>query len=150
MSKINQQYFKTILEKYLNENYPELADMENHLENRSRQAMQTYRELSGKGATHETALEIAHLELTDGFGFSLFQFLYNLIGDDFSEIPDEIHRDFCIAILPECTKVNESLSYDGMDDYEARFYFEEKMSEVIQKAVDTEIDRMMYRISGKS
>jgi len=35
-----------------------------------------------------------------------------------------------------------------MDDYEARFYFEEKMSEVIQKAVGAGIDRMLYRITG--
>ena len=148
MNKINQQYFKSILDKYLNENYPEIADREKQLKNRSLKAVQTYRELSGKGVTHETALEMAHLELTDGFGFSLFQFLYNLICDDFTEIPDETRRDFCIAILPECKKVKESLSYDGMDDYEARFYFEEKMSEVIQKAVDAGIDRMLNRITS--
>ena len=144
MSRINQQYFKTILEKYLNEHYPEIADRDKHLENRSLKAVQTYRELSGKGATHETALEMAHLELTDGFGFSMFQFLYHLIGEDFSEIPDEIRRDFCIAILPECKKIGESLSYEGMEDDEAYYYFEEKMSEIIQKAVDAGVDRMLY------
>ena len=47
-----------------------------------------------------------------------------------------MRRDFCIAILPECKIVSESLSYDGMDDWDARFYFEEKMSEVIQKVVE--------------
>ena len=137
MNRINQAYFKTILENYLNENFPEIADREKHLENRSRRALQTYRELSGKGAAHQTALEIASLELTDGFGFSLFQFLYELVCEDFAEIPDETRRDFCISILPECKKVSESLNDNGMDDWEARYHFEEKMSEVIQKAIDT-------------
>ena len=133
MNKINQKYFKTILEKYLNNNHPELADREKHLENRSLKALQTYRELSGKGATHQTALEVACLELTDGFGFSLFQFLYDLVCNDFTEIPDETRRDFCIAILPECQKIRDSLSYEDMEDWEAYFHFEEKMAEAIQR-----------------
>jgi hypothetical protein len=74
---------------------------------------------------------LATCELTDGFGFSLYQFLYDLVCADFTEIPDETRRDFCISILPECRKVSESLNYDGMDEWEAYDYFEEKMGEVI-------------------
>jgi hypothetical protein len=132
MNTISQPYFRALLENYLNENHPKIADREELLENRSKRALQTYRELSGKGAAHETALEIACLELTDGLGFSMYQFLYQLICEDFAEIPDEKRRDFCFAIFPECQKISDSLSYDGMDEWEARFHFEEKMAEVIQ------------------
>jgi len=31
------------------------------------------------------------------------------------------------------------LSYEGMDDWDTRFYFEEKMSEVIQKRLKQEL-----------
>jgi hypothetical protein len=132
MTRINQHYFKSILEKYLNEKHPEIVDKVQLLENRSLRALQTYRELSRKGATHETALECATLELTDGFGFSLYQFLYDLVSADFTEIPDETRRDFCISILPECLKISESLNYDNMEEWEAYYHFEEKMGEAVQ------------------
>jgi hypothetical protein len=134
MNKISIDTFKNILEKYLYENHPELPDRENQLEKRSLRAVRTYNELTEKGATHETALEHATLELTSGFGFSLFQFLLEL-SCYFSEISEENRREFCISILSECWKVSDSLSYEGMEDGEAYYYFEGKMEEMIHKNI---------------
>ena len=134
MNEINMDTFKTILEKYLYENHPELPDRENQLEKRSLRALCTYEELIAKGADHQTALETACIDLEDGFGFSLFKFLYEL-SNNFTEIQDEIRRDFCIAILPECQKVSDNLSYADMEDWEAYYYFEGKMAEVIPCSV---------------
>jgi hypothetical protein len=135
MNEITIDKFKTILEKYLYENHPELPDKEEQLGKRSLRALRTYDELTAKGIDHETALEKACLELTGGFGFSLYQFLYEL-SYDFDEISDETRWDFCISILPECRKVSEILNYEGMEEWEAYDHFEEKMVEVIQKAKD--------------
>lgn len=148
MGNINVEYFRTVLEKFLDRNHPGLPNREEHLETRSKKALHTYRELSGKGACYQTALEVASLELTDGFGFSLFQFLYDLVFDHFQEIPDEIRRDFCIAILPECTKVKNSLSYEGMEECDAYYYFEGKMEEVIQRYVDAGYNNILLGITG--
>jgi hypothetical protein len=134
MNEITIDKFKTILEKYLYENHPELPDKEKQLEKRSLRALRTYDELTAKGIDHETALEKACLELTGGFGFSLFHFLYEL-SYDFDEISDEIRRDFCISILPECRKISDSLSYEGMEDWDAYYHFEGKMAEVIQRRI---------------
>ena len=136
MSTISREYFRSILEQFLDENHPELPDREKLLENRSERALQTYCELSEKGTDRSVALEAAIGELTGGFGFSLFQFIYGLVCDDFSEeITDETRRDFCIAILPECRKTAERLSYEDMDEWEARYRFEEKMTEIIQNQI---------------
>jgi len=136
MNEITINTFKTILEKFLFENHPELPDKEKQLEKRSLRAICTYNELTEKDADHQTALEIACLELTDGFGFSLFQFLYEL-SNAFTEISEETRRDFCIAILPECEKISKNLLYEGKEDWEVYYYFEEKMSEIIQKQLST-------------
>lgn len=150
MKRISIEYFKSILEKYMDANFPELPDKEEQMETRSKRALLTYRELSGKGACHQTSLEAACLELTDGFGFPLFRFIYDLVFDHFNEIPDEIRRDFCLSILPECIRVRDSLSYDGMEECDAYDYFEEKMVEVIQKYIDAGYDRILYGITGNS
>ena len=131
MNKINIDTFKTILEKLLYEKHPELTDKENLLEKRSLRALNTYNELIAKGTDHQAALETACRELTSGFGFSLFQFIYEL-SYDFTEISDETRRNFCIEILSECQKVSDSLAYEGMEDWEAYFYFESEIAKVIQ------------------
>ena len=125
-------YFSSLLESFFYEKHPELSGDTQLLKQRSRKALCTYQELYDKGISPNNALEAACLEMTGGFGFSLYQFLYDLIFDDFKEIPDEKRRDFCLSILPECQKTYNNLSFDGMEDWEAYYLLEEKMVEIIQ------------------
>jgi hypothetical protein len=149
MNRINIEYFTALLEKYLEEKFPGFPDRDEQVKARSRKALQAYRELAGKGVCHQTALEIACLELTDSLGFSLFQFLYDMVFDDFKEIPDETRRDFCISILPECQKASLNLSCEGMEEWEARFHFEERMSGIIQNAIASGVSNLLPDIIRK-
>ena len=128
---IQADYFETMLAAFLYEKHPHMAGDKKLITSRSKAAFKTYGEICAKGYDHFLALERACMELIDGLQFSLYQFLYDMLTDDFNEIADEERRDFCLAILPECQKAYNSLSFDGLEDWEARYKLEEKIAEII-------------------
>ena len=128
------EIFKEHLVSFLKENHPHLMGNERLLVSRSLSAVKTFNEIYGKGYDYRVAMETACLELIDGFGFSLFRFLKNFVDNDFTEIPVEKRWDFCLAILPDCQKAYDNLSFDGMEDWQARYLLEEILNLTLIKS----------------
>lgn len=99
-------YFTLSLQSFLNESFPELADDNTFIRERSELAAQTYADALSAGHTHAEAAELSNHVMYEGLGFSKFDTLFLVVCNEFdSYMADEELRPFALKVYPRCAEV---------------------------------------------
>ena len=104
--KKNLQYFKQKLRNHLSDSFPQHADDTRLINQRAKWAFNAYDgALIAKNPEHQS-LEIAEYILLEGFHFSKFDTVLEVVCNEFSELlsADE-RRPFSLKLLPFCEEV---------------------------------------------
>ncbi len=112
----NLQYFTQQLRDHLNESFPQLADDTRLIDQRSRWAFNAFQGAKTAHNTEYQALEIAYYILFEGFHFSKFNTVLEVIRNEFPELlPTGEDRAFTLKLLPFCEAV--FARYELVDDF---------------------------------
>jgi hypothetical protein len=109
-------YFRLRLQELLNSGFPEKANDQNFIEQRSAWAANTYEAAFRAGNSIKQCDEIAAFILFEGLHFSMFDTVFQVVCNEFDTImADEELRPFALKMFPVCESVFSS--YDLNDDF---------------------------------
>lgn len=109
-------YFKHRLRDHLNESFPQLSEDSRLINQRAKWALNAYEGALSAGNPESHCLEIAEHILFEGFHFSKFDTLLDVLRHEFSHILSESEvRPMAQKIFPLCEKI--FMRYDLTDDF---------------------------------
>lgn len=116
METIELNYYKTRLEKYLNDGFPELANNPTFIKERSDSAAETYEAAFLAGNPIEVCKEEANQVLFEGLYFSKLSTIVEVLIKEFENtLSEEQFRPFAHAMLNICEPVFKK--YELHDDF---------------------------------
>lgn len=111
-------YFKLKLQEQLNTSFPEKAHDYTFIEQRSKWAANAYEAAFIAGNSIDQCTKIANYILFEGFYFSKFDTVFQVVCNEFDTImADEELRPFSIKMLSVCSDVSKQ--YELTDDFES-------------------------------
>lgn len=114
--KKNTQYFKQRLREHLYESFPQLTDDIRLIDQRARWAFNAYEGAMHGGNSESKSMEIAIYILMEGFHFSKFDTVLEVLNSEFSDrLPQAEHRALALKLLPVCESAFER--YELTDDF---------------------------------
>lgn len=114
--KKNLQYFKQRLREHLYESFPQLIDDIRLIDQRARWAFNAYEGALQGGNSESKSMEIAIYILMEGFHFSKFDTVVEVLGAEFSHrLPETEHRALALKLLPVCESTFER--FELTDDF---------------------------------
>lgn len=115
-------YFKLRLQELLNASFPEKANDQKFIEQRSSRASNAYEAAFSSGNTIAQCVEIANYILFENLHFSRFDTIFQVVCNEFDTImADEELRPFAFKMLPICAPV--FFSYELTDDFAYGYEF---------------------------
>lgn len=109
-------YFRLRLQELLNNSFPEKANDQKFIEQRSLWAANAYEGAFGSGNSIEQCNEIANYILFEGLHFSKFDTVFQVVCTEFDTImADEELRPFALKMFPVCERV--FTRYELTDDF---------------------------------
>ncbi len=109
-------YFKLRLQELLNNSFPEKANDQKFIEQRSSWAANAYEGAFHSGNSIEQCNEIADYILFEGLYFSRFDTVFQVVCNEFDTImADEELRPFAFKMFPVCERV--FANYELTDDF---------------------------------
>ena len=109
-------YSRLRLQELLNTSFPEKANDQKFIEQRSSWAANAYEGAFSSGNAIEQCNEIANYILFEGLHFSKFDTVFQVVCNEFDTImADEELRPFALKMLPVCEPVFSS--YELNDDF---------------------------------
>ena len=109
-------YFRLRLQELLNTSFPEKANDQKFIEQRSSWATNAYEGAFQSGNSIEKCNEIANYILFEGLHFSKFDTVFQVVCNEFDTImADEELRPFALKMLPVCEPVFSG--YQLTDDF---------------------------------
>ena len=109
-------YFRLRLQELLNSSFPEKANDQKFIEQRSSWATNAYEGAFSSGNAIEQCNEIANYILFEGLHFSKFDTVFQVVCNEFDTImADEELRPFALKIFPVCEPVFSG--YELTDDF---------------------------------
>lgn len=127
---IDAEYFRKLLQTFLNTNEPDLSGDTILIEKKSEVAFKLYCSLAKQDKS--AALEMAKIKLFEGLEFSIYYFVLELICRYFNRIPDRNIHQICQNILPQCVEIYNHFSFDEEKTLEDDYY---NMVAAIQKII---------------
>lgn len=122
-------YFRLRLEELLNNSFPEKANDQKFIEQRSSWAANAYEGAFRLGNSTEQCNEIADHILFEGLYFSRFDTIFKVVCNEFDTLmADEELRPFALKMFPVCEPVFDS--YELIDDFANRIEFEQLYTEL--------------------
>ena len=116
-------YFRLRLQELLNTSFPEKANDQKFIEQRSSWATNAYEGAFQSGNTIEKCNEIANYILFEGLHFSKFDTLFQVVCNEFDTImADEELRLFALKMFPICKPIFDG--YELTDDFAYNTDFE--------------------------
>lgn len=113
--------------------HPQLLSESDFIRERSRLAEEVYQTELRSGSRFETALELAQANLYEGLHFSQYRMVYDILCEDFEEIPSEKRVSAALYLLPRCTDIMQKYS---LPDYplsdENSYQFKLEVTGIIQ------------------
>ena len=123
-------YFKLRLQELLNTSFPEKANDQKFIEQRSSWASNAYESAFRSGNTIEQCNEIAHHILFEKLYFSKFDTVFQVVCNEFDTImADEELRLFALKMFPVCEPV--FAGYKLTDDFAYGYEFDLLYTEII-------------------
>jgi hypothetical protein len=114
--KRDLDYFRLRLQELLNTSFPELAGDTELVVERAKEAAFAYEEAFRSGNTAEMCNEIADFILFEGFHFSRFDTVFQVVCHEFDTLmADEELRPFALKMLAVCEPV--FMNYALSDDF---------------------------------
>ena len=112
----NLSYFKLRLQELLNSSFPEKANDQKFIEQRSSWAANAYEGAFSSGNDVEQCNEIANYILFEGLYFSRFDTIFQVVCNEFDTImADEELRPFALKMFTVCEPV--FTGYELTDDF---------------------------------
>ena len=109
-------YFRLRLQELLNTSFPEKANDQKFVEQRSSWAANAYEGAFSSGNAIEQCNEIANYILFEGLHFSKFDTVFQVVCNEFDTImADEELRPFALKMFPVCEAIFSS--YELTDDF---------------------------------
>ncbi|MBX9886979.1 MAG: DUF1896 domain-containing protein [Flavobacteriaceae bacterium] len=122
-------YFRLRLQELLNASFPEKANDQKFIEQRSSWAANAYQGAFSLGNTIEQCSEIANYILFENLYFSRFDTVFQVVCNEFDTImADEELRPFALKMFPVCANVFSS--YQITDDFTYSCDFELLYTEI--------------------
>lgn len=129
--KKNLQYFKQQLRDHLSESFPQLADDARLISQRAKWAFNAYEGALTAKNTESQSLEIANYILFEGFHFSKFDTVLEVVCNEFTELlPAGERRAFTLKIMPLCEPV--FARYELTDDFAYNIEHDQLYRELIE------------------
>jgi hypothetical protein len=122
-------YFSLRLQELLNTSFPEIANDQKFIEQRSSRAANAYEGAFSSGNAVEQCNEIANYILFEGLHFSKFDTVFQVVCNEFDTImADEELRPFALKMFPVCKAVFSC--YELTDDFAYSYEFELLYTEI--------------------
>lgn len=123
-------YFRLRLQELLNTSFPEKANDQKFIEQRSSWAANAYQGAFSSGNSIAQCSEIANYILFENLHFSRFDTVFQVVCNEFDTImADEELRPFALKMFPVCAAVFSS--YELTDDFAYRCEFDLLYTEII-------------------
>ena len=132
---INYNYFHKYLDNYLHEKFPHIPFNKGIADAKCKTAVATYNEIYDKGYDERVALEYALWEILDGLEFSPFSLIMDIVNENFEEVPANQRGDFCLYIMPECSRIIYNTQFLEMETYKSICKIETEISKIILKNI---------------
>ncbi len=133
-------FFKEYYFDFLNENHPDYVEknkenIEELVEEKSKDAFKLFDSLREDGTDIQQALEVTRRMLKEGFMFSRFDMVYNILEDQFTTVFEKwndggILKEMCIKIVFDCEDVFKK--FDTSDNFVYDDNFEKSIFERIK------------------
>lgn len=112
----NHHYFKHLLRDHLRESFPQLAEDIKLINQRAKWAVNAYEGALAAGNSENQCLEIARYILFEGFHFSKFDTVLEVVCHEFTKLlPVGERRAFALKVMPLCEAV--FARYELTDDF---------------------------------
>lgn len=122
-------YFKLRLQELLNTSFPEKANDQKFIEQRSSWATNAYEGAFSSGNSVEQCNKIAEYILFENLHFSKFDTVFQVVCNEFDTLmADEELRAFSLKMFPVCLPVFES--YKLSDDFAYTYEFDLLYTEI--------------------
>lgn len=122
-------YFRLRLQELLNTSFPEKANNQNFIEQRSSWAANAYQGAFSSGNTIGHCTEIANYILFENLHFSRFDTVFQVVCNEFDTImADEELRPFALKMFRVCAPV--FCRYDLTDDFAYSYEFNMLYTEI--------------------
>ena len=122
-------YFRLRLQELLNTSFPEKANDQKFIEQRSSWATNAYEGAFQSGNSIEKCNEIANYILFEGLHFSKFDTVFQVVCNEFDTImADEELRSFALKMFPVCEPVFSG--YELTDDFAYGYEFDLLYTEI--------------------
>lgn len=109
-------YFQTILRKYINDHHPLLVNDISFINSRADEALTVYEQTVKDGLTPSAAEELASETLYSGLHFSTYDFMVELLWNEFpNEIPQGLAERLAALLLGN-TAVKKTFAKYSLDD----------------------------------
>ena len=127
--KKDLSYFRLRLQELLNTSFPEKANDQKFIEQRSSWAANAYEGTFQSGNSIEQCNEIANYILFEGLHFSKFDTVFKVVCNEFDTIMvDEELRPFALKMFPICEPV--FTKYQLTDDFAYGYEFDVLYTEI--------------------
>lgn len=98
--------FKDYFREYLSINYAGLENPGILVEQRNAEAVREFETVYRQHGDKDTAYEMAVARLLEGYGFSKYDFMENILREELGPIPDEAEADrLCRRLIRECEPI---------------------------------------------
>ena len=122
-------YFKLRLQELLNTSFPEKANEQKFIEQRSSWASNAYESAFRSGNTIEQCNQIANYILFEKLYFSKFDTVFQVVCNEFDTImADEELRPFALKMFPVCEPV--FARYELTDDFAYGYEYDQLYTEL--------------------
>lgn len=122
-------YFRLRLQEHLNNSFPEKANDQRFIDQRSSLAANAYEGAFSSGNTIEQCNEIANYILFEKLHFSKFDTVFQVVCNEFDTImADEELRIFALKMFPVCEAVFSG--YELTDDFAYGYEFDLLYTEI--------------------
>ena len=98
--------FKDYFREYLLINYAGIDNLDAIVEKRNEEAVKKFKEIYAQNRDKDTAYEMAIARLLEGYGFSKYDFLENILKNDLADRVEECETDgLCRRFIKECDPI---------------------------------------------
>lgn len=108
---IDTEYFRNMLQTFLNTNEPDLSSDRKLISWRAEAANEVYRRFADQDKA--AALELAKIRLLEGLEFSVYYLVLEIVCRYYNRIPDKEQQEICEKILPHCIKIYNRFSFSS-------------------------------------
>lgn len=134
---VDFEYFKKLLQTFLNTNEPDLSHDVKLIEERATAAYDLFGQWKEKDRA--IALELAKMKLFEGLEFSVYYLVLGLVCKYFNQIPDKSRQEICQAVLPDCIEIYNCFSFK--EDIDKSYY---KMIGTMQRIIEEYCKKLKF------